>query len=169
MKLLSSVLSFFLVTVALARLDPESVPVAASDRFRKTLLAAKDIVVYEGLPHQMWQPDQLAAELRRKDVTKIGSFHFYTPAVNATNAEELKRLLGPAASVEPYIGPKNCGGYHPDYCVSWTHQGATFHAQVCFGCHEIVFLDGKDSFTYELAAPLKAPLKRYASKRPAVR
>ncbi len=154
----------------LALLEPASVSVKESDRFRESLAKVAEIVVFEGLPHQFWQHKTLEEELKRQDIIKIWDFHFYTPAVKASNADELTRLLGASASIQVYGGPKNCGGYHPDYCVAWTVERVTYHALVCFGCHEVVFFDGKKSFKYDLAQGMQERFKEvlsiYAKKRP---
>lgn len=155
---------------AWALLEPAPPSVADSDRFRETLLKATEFVVFEGLPHQTWQPDTLKEELKRPDVTKIGNFPFYTPALKAVNAAELQQLLGSPASIQPYRGGKACGGYHPDYDVSWTVGAITYHAQICLGCHEIVFLIGTTSFKYDMADSAVKRFEnlrtRYTQKRP---
>lgn len=155
---------------AAARLEPESVSIKESDQFRETLMKATEIMVFEGLPHQTWQHKQLEEELQRQDITKIWDFPFYTPSVKASNADQLKRLLGSPAAIQIYGGPKACGGYHPDYCVAWTVNSFTFYAQICFGCHEVVFYDGKKSFKYDMNKGVdesfKELLKIYAKKRP---
>ena len=155
---------------ALGLLPPEAVSVAESDRYRTTMRDATELVVFEGLPHQMWESDQLEAELKRSDTTKIWNYPFYTPGVAATNAYDLKVLLGSQASIRPYGGGKLCGGYHPDFCVSWTVKSITYYVQVCFGCDEIVFYNGATHLKYDMAEglneKLRAALKPYAKKRP---
>lgn len=147
-----SLLSLLLFTpVAWALLEPAPPSVADSQFFRDRLLKADEIVIFEGLPHQTWQPDKLKEELKRPDVTKIGNFPFYTPALKATNEDELKRLLGSPASIQPYRGGKLCGGYHPDYNVSWTVGSITYHAQICLGCHEVLFNMGTMFLKYDMA------------------
>jgi len=142
----------------------------ASDKYRQTIALAKDLSVHEGLPHQAWDHELLEKEIKRKDTTKIWLFPFYTPSVPATNAADLKKVLGSADSILVYGGPKRCGGYHPDYAVSWEADGKSFYALVCFGCHEIVFFDGKTSLMYDLNNVafdrLQTLLAVYAKKRP---
>ncbi|MBE7494821.1 MAG: hypothetical protein HS117_07740 [Verrucomicrobiaceae bacterium] len=156
---------------AWALLEPAPPSVADSDRFRETLLKATEIVVYEGLPHQYWQADKLEEELKRPDVIKIDNFPFYTPALKAVNADELKQLLGSPASIQPYRGARACGGYHPDYNITWTVGAITYHAQICLGCHEIVFLTGTTSLKYDMADGMVKRFENlrasYTKKRPA--
>ena len=151
-------------------LHPEASLVAESNGYRETMRDATELVVFEGLPHQMWESDQLKTELNRPDVTKIWNYPFYTPSVEASNAYDLKVLLASPAAIVPYGGGKLCGGYHPDYCVSWTVKSITYYVQVCFGCHEIVFFNGTTHLIYDMAEgidkKLEAALKTYAKKRP---
>ena len=132
--------------------------------------AATSLVVFEGLPHQMWDKDLLAIEVKRKDTRKIWEYPFYTPGVEAKNGNELRTLLSNPATLIAYHGPKNCGGYHPDYCVSWQADEATHYALICFGCHEIVFYDGEAFLIYDLPdfalERYKDLLSIYAVKRP---
>lgn len=165
-------LIFWILTspFAWALLEPAPPPIADSQPFRESLLKADKLVIYEGLPHQTWQADKLKEELKRSDVTKIGGYPFYTPALEVTNSDELKQLLGAPASIQPYLGPKGCGGYHPDYTVSWTAGGITYHVQICLGCHEVVFLTGNTSLKYDMADDavkrFEALRKLYTLKRP---
>lgn len=165
-----SLLSLLLFTpFAWALLESAPPTVADSQRFRDTLLEADEVVVFEGLPHQTWQPDKLKEELKRPDVTKIEGFPFYTPALKA-NADELKQLLGTPASIKPYGGAKACGGYHPDYNISWTVRAITYHVQICLGCHEVLFITGKTSLKYDMADDavkrFEALRQLYTLKRP---
>lgn len=157
---------------ALGLLPLETHKIAESDPYRQTLRDATELVVFEGLPHQKWEPDQLEAELNRSDITKIWNYPFYTPSVAATNAYDLKVLLGSQASIRPYGGGKLCGGYHPDFCVSWTVKSITYYVQVCFGCDEIVFYNGATHLKYDMAdginEKLRSALKSYAKKRPKI-
>jgi hypothetical protein len=144
--------------------------IEASALYRTTVAAAKSIVVFEGLPHQMWDKELLAVEIKRKDTRKIWEYPFYTPSVPATNSNDLRKLLSRSDSITVFGGPKLCGGYHPDYCISWQAGDVTYYALVCFGCHEIVFYDGKTPLIYDLEEKAyeqyKKLLATYASKRP---
>lgn len=169
MKRLIIICSLIVAHFAMAD-DPKSPPKEASADYRTTLAAAKTLSVFEGLPHQRWDRDLLAQEIKREDTTKIWKYPFYTPSVLATNANELKRLLSSPDAIEVYGGPKLCGGYHPDYCLSWEEEKKTYNALICFGCHEVVFFDGKTSIIYDLhddaQKRLKELLSIYAKKRP---
>jgi hypothetical protein len=155
-----------------AGLAAESKPptVEASSDCRKSITLAETLEVHEGLPHQTTEKALFEKEIKRGDVAEIGNYPFYTPGVLATNAAELKRILSDSATIETHKGAKRCGGFHPDYGITWKAEGKTCHALVCFGCGEIVFHDGKTSFTYDSSDEAEGRLKKllsvYAKNRP---
>ncbi len=169
MRLVALLLALLVVSPAMGQ-RRQAASVEASQPYRITALSAKTLTVFEGLPHQMWEKEQLATEIKRKDTRQIWDFPFYTPGVEARNAEQLRALLGSRDSIEVYGGPKLCGGYHPDYCISWQAGEAVYSALICFGCTEIVFYDGKNPLFYELspaaARRYKELLSPYEAKRP---
>jgi len=143
----------------------------ASKEIRLAITDSERVNVYEGLPHQMFERELLAQESKRKDTEKMGSYRFYTPSVAASNPEVLKRLLSSPDTIQVFRGEKLCGGFHPDYAVEWFDaDGTTFFAQICFGCHEIIYSDGKNEFRYDFEnkpfEKLKKELAPYAKKRP---
>lgn len=142
----------------------------ASIDCRKSIALTKTMEVYEGLPHQTKDSALFEKEIKREDITKIWNHPFYTPALLAKNAELLKMVLSSSDTIKIHEGLKRCGGFHPDYCVAWKTEGRMCQALICFGCREIVFLDGKDAFIYNLSKNahdrLKELLSGYAKKRP---
>lgn len=169
MKVLGIILALIVTLSAIAE-DEKSPTIEASAIYRATVVSAKSITVYEGLPHQGWDSELLAIEIQRKDTKKIWEYPFYTPSVAATNSDDLRQLLSRSDSIVTYGGPKGCGGYHPDYCISWQAGEITYYALVCFGCHEIVFYDGKTALFYDLDEnayeQYKKLLANYEAKRP---
>lgn len=159
--------AFFSVNIAVVRAADS---IEAAEDFRKSVAAADQLMVYEGLPHQSLERELLQRETKRSDVTKIAEFSFYTPATSATNVR-LKEVLADSMSIAEW---RDSGGlccvFHPDYCVSWTSDGKTYAALICFGCHEVIFVEGKRRFHYSLVGKayesLKRDLAEYASKRP---
>ena len=167
--LLAAAYALFLAFFPKALLMKAS-PIEASAIYRTTVSAAKSLLVFEGLPHQSVEPVLLATELKRKDTTEIWNFPFYTPSIEATNADDLRKLLSNPASLAVYAGPKLCGGYHPDFCISWQAGKVKYYALICFGCHEIVLYDGKTSLIYDLETAaykeFQQLLAQYRTKRP---
>ncbi len=145
-------------------------PLAAADGIRAEVAAARNLRVHEGLPHQKHEAALLQRELERPDVTRIAGWPFYTPGSGASHPEVLRRLLADTATYGVYSGPKTCGGFHPDYAVTWESGGATRALLVCFGCGEaLVVADGR-SLPYDLRQPalgqLLWVLQRHDRKRP---
>ena len=166
-----SLLASVLLIGTLSAKQPAPASETASSKIRQAMAEATSVTVYEGLPHQMFERDLLAAESKRKDTEKIGSFRFYTPGITAVNSEGLKRILSSSDTIQVFRGEKFCGGFHPDYAVQWSDKdGSRFYAQICFGCHEIIYSDGKNDFRYDFEdepfKKLKKELEPYAKKRP---
>ncbi|MFT3991090.1 MAG: hypothetical protein QM680_06735 [Luteolibacter sp.] len=162
--------SVFLITCVSAQ---ESAPASeeASSKIRAAITEATSLTIYEGLPHQAFERNLLAKESKRKDTEKINSFRFYTPAIAAINPEALKRILSSPETIQVFRGEKLCGGFHPDYAVEWSDKdGSRFSALICFGCHEIIYSDGKNEYRYDFEQEsfekLKEELSPYAKKRP---
>ena len=166
-----SLLASVLLVGTLSAQQPAPASEEASSEIRRAMAEATSVTVYEGLPHQMFERDLLAVESKRKDTEKIGSFRFYIPAVAATNSAVFKRILSSPETIQVFGGEKLCGGFHPDYTVQWSSQdGSRFFAQICFGCHEIIYSDGKTEYRYDFESEpfekLKKELAPYAKKRP---
>ena len=153
MKLLSLLIALLFTLPARAEEEEEVKPatIEASAVYRTTLSAAKSLVVLEGLPHQKFEQESFLTESARKDTQKIWIYPFYTPSVEAKNATDLRKLLGNSATIKVYGGYKKlCGGFHPDYSLSWQAGETTYYALLCFGCGEILFYDGKAFLLYDL-------------------
>lgn len=145
-------------------------PVSAAAGVLAELRATEQVRVYEGLPHQAHEAEVLQKELRRRDVTRIGGYPFYTPSKPARNASVLRRILGDPGSFAMYRGPKTCGGFHPDYAVTWQAGGPTRSALICFGCGEMLLSADGSWLPYNIRdralAELRTALAPYAAKRP---
>jgi hypothetical protein len=145
----------------------------ASHTLRASLEDA-EIQVYEGLPHPGFETPIFAEEMKRGDVEMIGGHGFYTPSTTPKDQTALKQILRANNNIQvrPENVEKACGGFHPDYAVSWTVNEIVRHALICLGCGEVVFLEGNNQFRYDLAHDtskrLKTILSQYASKRPPI-
>ena len=136
---------------------------------------APDVLLLEGLPHQLVEHSAFLDERKAHKTTEIGGYHFYQPPLPLT-AEEVAGLR--ATCLDPqtygaYSGPKRCGGFHPDYALRWGHGRAAVYTLVCFGCHETQTLDGKRCLIADLPEPafrrLEATLAKRRSQRPPYR
>jgi hypothetical protein len=87
-----------------------------------------EVVLYEGLPSEFWEPQLREREVGRKKTIRLHGHPFYDErlAVGVADAERITALFSAKGSFRRYRGPKGCGGYDPDYCVEWkTGDGAT--------------------------------------------
>jgi hypothetical protein len=148
----------------------KTVPVSTSEEARSSLGRASSLVVYEGLPHQTKEAALLQTELARPDTTRLVGYPFYKPPVAAKNKARLRSILADPATYGPYTGPKTCGGFHPDYAVSWTSGGTSSHLLICYGCSEALISHQGALLPYDIRhnrlAELKGILAAHAEKRP---
>ena len=144
--------------------------VEAASEFRAAIAKAPSIQLYEGLPHQLFEGDLFVQESSREDVIKIGGYPFYTPSLLLEDSSILRQLIGDPKNIETFSGEKLCGGFHPDYCVSWQLDGKVFQVLICFNCQEIIFHKTGRILRYDLKKEtlkaLKKDLSKYVSKRP---
>jgi hypothetical protein len=148
MKIIRTTLGIFLLAgVAFAQgkhpheRDPDEQ--AEVEAYRRIFAAAEEIVIYEGLPHPYEEEELLEVESKRKDIVKLPPMDeaFYTPAVEAVNADALLKLLSGPDGIR-VNQPKKCG-FHSDYCIQFKHQDTTYRAFVCFGCGELSVRKGE--------------------------
>ena len=136
---------------------------------------ASSLTLYEGLPHPVWESDQLERELATKQTVQLHNYPFYerTLAVSAADREELRQLSAAAETYFTFRGEKSCGGYHPDYCLTWTDGKYSYDLLVCFGCNEMKLHGPAQDFRLDLrgdaAKRLKAILGGYRDQRPPAR
>jgi hypothetical protein len=133
---------------------------------------ASSLTLYEGLPHHSWEGELLKKELATKKTVTIHGFPFYERPLHvaAADVDELRRLSISADSFSPYGGPKACGGYHPDYCLSWKDGGTTYELLICFGCHEMKFFSPKQEWLADIGKEafeqFESVLEKYREQRP---
>jgi hypothetical protein len=132
---------------------------------------AAGLVVYEGLPHPLYQTRLLDAERAGKATMTRHDELFYPVPLDVTpsDREALRGLLGEAGSFRPWRGEKKCGGFHPDYLAEWRAGDARYEFLICFGCKEVKVYPGDGSrfdLTGEAATGLKAILEKYRKNRP---
>lgn len=137
------------------------------------LIAAADrLVLYEGLPHQVWEGDLLASELAAKKTVTSHDFPFYADAIapKDDDAKALAAILSDAKSLRQYTGGKRCGGFHPDWRLEWQAGGEKVECQLCFGCSEVKFFLAKQTLHADLSRSalekLESALKTYRNQRP---
>jgi hypothetical protein len=100
-----------------------------------------------GLPHPFGEPKAFVRELWLKPNRSIKGYRFYKRPEDPT---ELVRavmvdLLSQQGSFSPYIGPKQCGGYHADFAAKLEFGSKHVWLLVCLGCKEVlIYSDEKE-------------------------
>lgn len=134
---------------------------------------ADQLVLYEGLPHQLFEEQQLEEEKQKKDTVAMHGFSFYRAPleVSADDKEKLQGLLGDEGSFHRWPGEKKCGGFHPDYLAEWRVGEATYRFLICFGCPEVKVYGPDKSLRCDIQQEayekLKEALNKYRKNRPA--
>ncbi|MCA9215290.1 MAG: hypothetical protein KDB27_19620 [Planctomycetales bacterium] len=142
------------------------------DDFAEAIASCADIEVYEGLPHPTWESELLVSETDKNETIVLGGFHFYAEPieVRTRDANRLRELYCSRGSFYPFQGFKDCGGYHPDWCVVWKNDDATFEVQFCFGCCEMRTANGSSLHECDMSRKsqrqFEATLNKYRTKRP---
>jgi hypothetical protein len=137
----------------------------------KGIRHASSFTVYEGLPHQIGEAELVASEIASKKTFKLRGFSFYEHplAITAEDAGTLRRMVTSPETFWSTV-PKACGGFHPDYCMTWNDGDTTYYLMLCFGCHEMYFYDTKHEFVADVrhdAFPqFEAILEKYRDQRP---
>lgn len=137
-----------------------------------TIREAGALTLYEGLPHQAYEAEVLAAEKEAKPTIDLKGFPFYrqTLELKPGDEEKLRAVLGDARSYKPHAGEKKCGGFHPDYAIGWSVESEQFMCLVCFGCSEFKLYwpagEGYYDMTGEVKEQLKDVLASYQQNRP---
>jgi hypothetical protein len=159
---------------------PEPTQLPGSERtlknisiFIAAIAQAETVTVYEGLPHQSFDQDAYAIEVKRADLVWLEEFPFYAKPLEIPEAEKktLTAIAGRATAHVPFGGYKLCGGYHPDYAVVWTgRDGKKSGSLICFGCHEWKNFTPAGRLYEDLEKTaydeLRAILLKYAEQRP---
>ena len=140
----------------------------ASDSIKR----AESLTLYEGLPHQFYEPHLLESEKKSKSTVDLHGFPFYreTLALNAGDAVKLKKLLGASGTLQEFSAEKRCGGFHPDYALGWSTAGQDWLCLICFGCFEAIVHGPQGEIRYDLELDalnqLKSLLAPYRKNRP---
>ena len=155
------------------KLPPEEHSLTDIGVFIAAIPSSAEVVVYEGLPHQMWDHDLYVIELRRPDIVWFEGYPFYEKplAVPADERAELAAIIRRKEAHVPFAGYKLCGGYHPDYAVVWKKDGKISGGSlICFGCHEWKNFTAQGRLHEDLEpgayAELQEILGKYTVQRP---
>ncbi len=164
--ILSSV-AIALIVIITFTIMPGSVD--RSDYVRESLEKADSLFIYEGLPHQM-DVGNFESEKKRDDLVKVASYLFYDPVVRVGKdvSISLKRIAANGNNYRRFSGEKKCGGFHPDYALSWKDRGEEYFILFCYGCGEAKIIHAKKIYRYDLEdiTELEEVLQTFQLKRP---
>lgn len=150
----------------------EDLPVETSEEARIALARARKFTLAEGLPHPAKETELFTTEARRKDTRQITGFFFYKPDQRAdpTTTDKLRTLIANSDNLTEWKEKKRCGGFHPDWSISWRRGWSKDHALICFSCEEIIYISGDYQLRYNLtpaaSKELKSLLEPFHTKRP---
>lgn len=143
---------------------------SATSSIRDTIKNTDSIFVYEGLPHQTFEAELLTAEKAKNGITGLGGYPFYTPKIQIKTLDlsAFKKIISDSSNYTRFLGEKRCGGFHPDYAVEWSDGDKVYLILFCFGCDEVLIIDGKNTYRYDyqLIDDNKKLFTTYELKRP---
>lgn len=154
-------------------IEPEQ-PIGDWQPANQRISMSDSTILFEGLPHQGWEPELLERELESKETLEIGDYPFYeeTLTLVVQDEQELKTLLSNADNFAAWIGEKACGGFHPDYALRFERDDIRTDALICFNCDEIRFEWEDNSVLVDMRPETEEAVERilkpYRKNRPPV-
>ena len=131
----------FAALAILSGCGPSATGLEDLEQLAESLQAAKGIKLYEGLPHQHLESQLFEDELESSQIITFDEFPFYATPQKLTmeDGTAFTALFCKADSFVPLdqTAAKACGGFHPDYCLTWRVESNTYLALLCFGCREV--------------------------------
>jgi hypothetical protein len=132
---------------------------------------ATEVILYEGLPDNFWQPAVRERELRNRKTIKLHGYPFYeeTLPLQGTDSRQLTTWFSTVGSYSRYQGVKPGGGYHPDYCIEWKTPDGISRGLISLESSEVKIY-GRCELHCDLSAEtsgrLKQVLSQYQRNRP---
>jgi hypothetical protein len=108
------------------------------------LKTRQSITVLEGPERKSMELPTAPAD--DSSVEHVGK-HFFFKEPLVLNSEDELAILSTVTSYRsfhPFRGLKFCGGFHPDANIRIVTQHGTIQMLVCFGCGEVLFVDGEN-------------------------
>jgi|GEM_PF-3008968 len=140
----------------------------------KILTGTDSIALFEGLPRSYAKGKDTEQEKRPEPTFTVDQQTFYVKPITLTDEDRatLETIFRSGTPVKAFGGVKFCGGFHADYLIEWRRKKETvLRALVCFGCHEIRFVDStgiiETDMTESGVQRLENVLRKYRQERPA--
>ena len=154
--------------------DHVTIDFAEIHNFLRPTLSPNTTLLFEGLPHQTWEAEALESELASKDTIILGSYPLYDEVRVASEemTRQLVSILSLPGNLTKWRGVKLCGGFHPDWAITFESKAGILDVFLCFGCQELrLFPRGQEDFfladfTTEAEEQLKTLLSPFNKHRP---
>lgn len=137
------------------------------------ITSAGEVLLYEGLPSEFWEPELRQQEFAQKETIKLHGHPVYEELlpVQEKDSSRLTALFSAKESFAKYRSQKTCGGFQTEFAVEWKTGGATTLALICLECGEVK-LFGPEGELYcdlkpEVVLELKELLHPYQVQNPA--
>ena len=133
---------------------------------------ADRVVLYEGLPHQVFEAKLLETERKEKKTVEHHGFPFYSEPLElkGDDGQKLIALFTDPGSFSKLTEWKRCGGFHPDYLVEYNVGDDVYRMLVCLGCCEVKVYGPKAGLYCDICGKSKEAfekvLKPYRKNRP---
>lgn len=139
---------------------------ATSQLFQDSLVNADGVEIFEGLPHQHSNPTALKKERATKSTRKFNGHYFYNQPLDVSleDRDGVIKLLSQSDTYETFEGEKKCGGFHPDFAVTWNVGPIRYRALLCFGCGEVKLFGSGIEQRYDLSMNAKDGLEELLNK-----
>jgi len=114
---------------------------------------ADSFLLYEGLPHPMFEHALLRREASREDVVWFHDIPFYDHPIQLEGGDRDKAerfLASPIPDAGYGEGPvaKMCGGFHADWCIVLKKGTELTAAMICFTCSDMIVFTS-EAYRYE--------------------
>jgi hypothetical protein len=142
--------------------------------FARLILGTDSLAVFEGIPRNFPRRKDSEPEKPRPEPTfTVASQTFYEKPIALAEADRatLEGIFHFDSPVQAFRGHKLCGGFHADFLIEWRRKNEpVLRALVCFGCHEIRFVDATDVIETDMTEQgrqrLHTVLDKYRPARP---
>ena len=110
-------------------------------------------VVLSGLSHNYFDSETFMLEVWMKPISLRHGYPFRRKARKVSDefSAILVDVFSEASSIEPYRGPKLCGGFHADFFAEFRSSARRSRVLVCFGCGEALLFSGSESRIVDLS------------------
>ena len=108
------------------------------------------LTLHEGLPRLPAKDGSDKDALKRRGEWSLDGFQFFKTGIVDRDTGALKDLLLKKDALAAWGGPKACGGFHPDFAITWKVAERDVSLMICFGCHEAKFADPQGDLLFDL-------------------